>query len=161
RHLRIVDGMSGGEGGAAVVPGRVVLQVETGQPALTGGEDLVLVDGPVLVGLKEDAVDVEVGYFLGGHFVEGARPHPSRRHPGIAGRTTIPDRYEEFVACLSQELEVAAVDVPGEHPEWSVGHHLTRTASCCEPVRGWRWSIGRAGGRSAGSGLPSSGRGRP
>jgi hypothetical protein len=105
-----------------VLLGRVVFQVDAGQPLLSGREDFVLVLQVVLARLKEDAVEVQLAHLLGRHLMDVVGPRVAGGASEVAVGPAGLDRQVELLAGMGQVVEIAPVDVPGQDAQGTHRH---------------------------------------
>ncbi len=110
------------------LPGRVVLDDDLGHGPLGGGQDLVPIDQPVLVGLVDHGVDGDVPEVLHGHLSHRVGPREGARPAAVAVGPTRPDRQDDLVRDVREVPEVVAVDVPGQQAQ-GAGHRSSRVVA--------------------------------
>src|SRR5260221_3415847 len=110
QHSRIIDRMAGIDSAGF---GRVVFQVDPGQPALLGTQDLELVLEVVLWRLVDDEVQFQIAYLFSGYFAHITVQVEGWAATAVAFGATRFDWQVPVMVDASKGIQIAAVDWPG------------------------------------------------
>src|SRR5437588_839771 len=93
--------------------------------------------------LKKNAVQIQMPNFLDGYIVDIFAPRQMSPPPDIPLRPICFERHIELMRCLSQVIQIAAMDMPGQNAEFA--HSASVSFITASTVIPWAqgWPIGQ------------------